>query len=149
MPNILRLAALLFVAALVVLLLGPGTPLEREIIGLDKLAHFGAFGGLLWSFGVLFRRQPRALLAIYAIGFGALAEVVQGLVGRDASWLDLLADALGVLVALAVWSWWRGFKPRGRLAAKLRHAEASREPQPDLQTNAAPPLERGAASSEI
>ena len=124
MPNILRLAALLFVTALVVLLLGPGTPLEREIVGLDKLAHLGAFGGLLWSFGVLFRRQPRAFLAVYAIGFGALAEVVQGLVGRDASWLDLIADAVGVLVALVVWSWWRGFRPRGRIAAEVYPAES-------------------------
>lgn len=116
MSNILRLAALLFVAVLVVLLLGPGTPLEREVVGLDKIAHFGAFGGLLWSFGVLFRRQPRVLLAIYAIAFGTLTEIAQGLLGRDASWLDLLADALGVFVALTVWAWWRGFKPRGLLS---------------------------------
>lgn len=117
MSNVLRFVALIFVAALVVLLLGPGTPLEREVVGLDKVAHFGAFGGLLWSFGVLFRRQPRILLAVYAIAFGAVTEVAQGLLSRDASWLDLLADALGVGVALLVWSCWRGFRPRGRIAA--------------------------------
>lgn len=119
MSNVLRSVALIFVAALVVLLLGPGTPLEREVVGLDKVAHFGVFGGLLWSFGVLFRRQPRILLAVYAIAFGAVTEVAQGLLGRDASWLDLLADALGVGVALLVWSCWRGFRPRGRIAAEV------------------------------
>ena len=124
MSNVLRSVALIFVAALVVLLLGPGTPLEREVVGLDKVAHFGAFGGLLWSFGVLFRRQPRTLLALYAIAFGAVTEVAQGLLGRDASWLDLLADALGVGVALLVWSCWRGFRPRGRIAAEGHPAEA-------------------------
>lgn len=124
MSNVLRSVALIFVAALVVLLLGPGTPLEREVVGLDKVAHFGAFGGLLWSFGVLFRRQPRTLLAVYAIAFGAVTEVTQGLLGRDASWLDLLADALGVGVALLVWSCWRGFRPRGRIAAEVYPAES-------------------------
>ena len=124
MPNILRLTALAFVVVLVVLLLGPGTPLEREVIGLDKVAHFGAFGGLLWSFGVLFRRQPRVLLALYTIAFGALTEVAQGVLGRDASWWDLLADTLGVLVALIVWAWWRGFKPRGMLSPNPQYSEA-------------------------
>ena len=124
MSNILRLAALLFVVVLVALLLGPGTPLEREVVGLDKVAHVGAFGGLLWSFGVLFRRQPRVLLALYAIAFGALTEVAQGLLGRDASWLDLLADVLGICVALIAWAWWRGFKPRGMLSPKPQYSEA-------------------------
>lgn len=124
MSNVLRFVALIFIAALVVLLLGPGTPLERQVVGLDKVAHFGAFGGLLWSFGVLFRRQPRMLLAIYAIAFGVMTEAAQGVLGRDASWLDLLADALGVGVALLVWSGWRGFRPRRHIAAELRPAKA-------------------------
>lgn len=124
MPNILRLTALAFVVVLVVLLLGPETPLEREVIGLDKVAHFGAFGGLLWSFGVLFRRQPRVLLALYTIAFGALTEVAQGVLGRDASWWDLLADTLGVLVALIVWAWWRGFKPRSMHTLTPQHTKA-------------------------
>lgn len=124
MSNILRFVALIFVAALVVLLLGPGTTLEREVGYLDKIAHFGAFGGLLWSFGVLLRRQPRVLLALYAIAFGALTEVAQDFLGRDASWLDLLADALGVFVALLVWSCWQGFKPRGHTAVERHPAKA-------------------------
>jgi VanZ family protein len=38
--------------------------------------------------------------------------VVQRYIGRDASWGDLLADALGVAVALLIWAVWRRFRPR-------------------------------------
>lgn len=126
MSNILRFLALLFVAVLVLLLLGPAMPLERDVEGLDKIAHFGAFGGLLWSFGVLFRRQPRILLALYALIFGVMTEIAQGLLGRDASWLDLLADACGILAALLVWAICRGFKPRRGLASKPSEQSASK-----------------------
>lgn len=117
MSVFLRVVAVCFLVTLVALLLGPGTPLEREIVGLDKVAHFGAFGLLLWSLGILFRYQPRLHLAVYAIMFGALTELIQGVLGRDASWLDLLADALGIMTALLVWASWRRFRPRSAMAS--------------------------------
>ena len=58
------------------------------------------------------RRLPRLLAAALAIALGAAVEVVQGMVGRDASWGDLLADAIGVAVALLLWAAWKGFRPR-------------------------------------
>lgn len=112
MSKILRLFAVFFVAALIVLLLGPATPLEQNTVGIDKVAHFFAFGGLLWSFGILFPRQTRILLALYAVAFGGATEVAQVAFGRDGSWFDLLADGLGVTTALLVWALWRRFKPR-------------------------------------
>lgn len=114
----LRVVAVLFVVILLVLLLGPGTSLEQNIVGIDKVAHFGAFGLLLWSFGVLFRRRRRITLALWALAFGAATEVVQGMVGRDADWFDLLADALGIAAALLVWVCWRRFRPRSARMAQ-------------------------------
>ena len=125
MSNILRLFAVFFVAVLVALLLGPATPLESNTVGIDKVAHFGAFGGLLWSFGVLFPRQPRVLLALYALAFGAATEITQGVLGRDASWFDLLADGLGVSVALLVWGAWRRFKPRAAITEEKKRQALS------------------------
>jgi VanZ family protein len=78
----------------------------------DKAAHFIAFGLILWSLGVLFRRIPRTGAALLAIALGAAVEVIQGFIGRDPEWGDLLADALGVATALAIWLVWRGFRPR-------------------------------------
>lgn len=47
--------------------------------------------------------SPAPALLI-AVAYGGALEVVQGAVGRDAQFLDLLADALGALLALAVWA---------------------------------------------
>lgn len=108
----LRVVAILIIVALLALLLGPGTPIEQNVIGLDKVAHFFAFGLVLWAFGVLFPRRSRIQLAVAAVLFGALTEVLQGMVGRDADLFDLLADSLGIATALLVWAAWRGFRPR-------------------------------------
>jgi VanZ family protein len=61
---------------------------------------------------VLFRRLPRTWAALLAIALGAAVEVVQRYIGRDPSWGDLLADALGVAAALLLWVVWRRFRPR-------------------------------------
>lgn len=112
MSPLMRVVATLILILLLVSLLGPGTSLEQDIVGLDKVAHFFAFGFVLWSFGVLFPRRTRVQLAIAAVLFGALTEILQGLVGRDADVFDLLADSAGIATALLVWAWWRGFRPR-------------------------------------
>ena len=65
-----------------------------------------------WSFAVMFRGIPRPSAALSAIALGAAVEVIQGFIGRDPSWGDLLADALGVATALVIWIVWRGFRPR-------------------------------------
>ena len=71
-----------------------------------------AFGLVLWSLGVLFRRLPRIWAVLLAIALGAAVELIQGYVGRDPSWGDLLADVLGVATALLTWLVWRRFRPR-------------------------------------
>lgn len=108
----LRLAGAAVMIVLLALLLAPGGTIEAEEIIWDKAAHFIAFGLILWSLGVLVRRLPRIWAALLAVAIGAAVEVVQAYVGRDPSWSDLLADALGVATALLMWAVWRGFRPR-------------------------------------
>lgn len=112
MRNVLRLVGAALLLVLLGLMLAPGGTIESDRLIWDKAAHFIAFGLILWSFGVLFRRIPRPLAALLAIALGAAVEVIQGVIGRDSSWGDLLADALGVATALVIWLVWRGFRPR-------------------------------------
>jgi VanZ family protein len=112
MRTLLRSVGAVLLLVLMVLLLSPGGTIETERLIWDKAAHFIAFGLILWSFGVMFRRLLRVRAALLAIALGAAVEVVQRYIGRDASWGDLLADALGVAVALLIWAVWRRFRPR-------------------------------------
>ncbi len=108
----LRLVGAVVLLVLIALMLAPGGMIDTGGLIWDKAAHFIAFGLILWSLGVLFRRLPRTWAALLAIALGAAVEVVQGYVGRDPSWGDLLADVLGVATALLIWAVWRGFRPR-------------------------------------
>jgi len=114
----LRLAGGAVLLVLVALMLAPGGTIESETLIWDKAAHFIAFGLILWSLGVLFRRLPRIAAVLLAIALGAAVEVVQGYVGRDPSWGDLLADVLGVVTALLIWLVWRRFRPREAFQAR-------------------------------
>ena len=108
----LRLTGAGLLVVLFALMLAPGGTIESEDLIWDKAAHFIAFGLVLWSLGVLFRRLPRTWAALLALAIGAAVEVIQRFTGRDPSWGDLLADALGIAAALAAWAVWRGFRPR-------------------------------------
>lgn len=117
MRTFLRLVGAVVLLVLMGLLLSPGGAIDSERLIWDKAAHYIAFGLILWSLGVLFRRLPRTWAALLAIMLGAAVEVVQRYIGRDPSWGDLLADALGVGTALLIWAVWRGFRPREALQA--------------------------------
>lgn len=112
MTRLLRLLAVAILLVSLTLMTGPFGGVEAASGIWDKGAHFVVFGLILWSFGVLFRRLPRLLTAALALALGGSVEIVQGLVGRDASWGDLLADALGIATALALWAIWRRLEPR-------------------------------------
>lgn len=118
MGPFLRLVAAAVLLVLMGLLLSPDGRIDSEPLIWDKAAHFVAFGLILWSFGVLFRRLPRTWAALLAIVLGAAVEVVQGFIGRDPSWGDLVADALGVVTALLIWGVWRRFRPREAFQAR-------------------------------
>lgn len=96
--------ALSLVLAVVICLLTL-TPISVQgAPGSDKLYHLLAFGAL--AFPLAFGSPRNAVwVAILAIGYGALIEVIQPYVGRSAEWGDLLADAIGAcLGAFAGWS---------------------------------------------
>jgi VanZ family protein len=105
--------ALLYVA----LLLGAGMiPLKSlpdpGFVPADKFWHLLAFGGLaLLSFRALRHREPRvrranASAAAFSIAVGGLLEVLQSFSSyRSAELLDLLADALGALLAFFGIAW--------------------------------------------
>ena len=69
----------------------------------DKFDHMAAFA-LLAVLGRLGWSRRRAIwIGLALVGFGALIELSQAssFVGRDASWYDLLADLVAVLLGLA------------------------------------------------
>lgn len=108
----MRLTAVVLLVVIIGAMVGPFQNVEAATHVWDKAMHFVAFGLILWSIGVLFRRLPRTLAALAALGLGGVIEIVQGAVGRDASWGDLLADGLGIMLALLLWAIWRRFEPR-------------------------------------
>ncbi|KQY85010.1 VanZ family protein [Brevundimonas sp. Root1423] len=112
MKFLMRLTAVVLLVVIIGAMVGPFQNAEAGTHVWDKAMHFVAFGLILWSIGVLWRRLPRTLAALSALILGGAVEIVQGMVGRDASWGDLLADGLGVLTALLLWAVWRGFQPR-------------------------------------
>lgn len=75
----------------------------------DKLRHALAFAALTCAWALA--RPTKAgfvakhwlgLVAIFLISNGVVIEVVQARTGRTFEWLDMLADALGVAVAVCV-----------------------------------------------
>lgn len=85
----------------------PHYPEPGELPHFDKVKHIAAF----LVFGLMAQRawpaRPRGLL-LGLLAYGGLVEIGQGLLTttRSASWADLLADALGLLLAWA-WATWR------------------------------------------
>ncbi len=70
---------------------------------IDKWYHFMAFFLLAIWFGGLFRRRQYWRVALGLLAFGVLIEVCQRGVGyRSAEWLDVAADAAGIVAGLAV-----------------------------------------------
>ncbi|PWC42156.1 hypothetical protein TSO221_22470 [Azospirillum sp. TSO22-1] len=81
--------------------LQPG--LEPPGHGIDKLVHAGVFavlGGLALAAAPDRRSLLLALAGLAALG--GMIEVVQGMVGRDASLSDLTGDVLGI--AAGAWA---------------------------------------------
>jgi VanZ family protein len=100
-----RFAAVLFWPAAALVAWGELTPSPPhfETHVWDKLLHFTAYFGLAGLTALSIRRRRVVLWAVLAlIAFGGILEIVQGLTGRDAEWLDEAANTLGaILGALA------------------------------------------------
>lgn len=95
--------ALALALSIVVASLVPAPLVEAYAID-DKLGHAAAYLMLtLWLTGIVERRRY-PLAALIALVMGALLELVQGLLTptRYAELLDLAANAVGIVLALAL-----------------------------------------------
>jgi hypothetical protein len=84
-------------------LFAPASDVPTAPAGVDKVVHLTLFAALAAS-GRWAGVRARAL-AVLLLGYAAVSEVVQGLpaLGRSMSLADWVADAVGVLVGLALW----------------------------------------------
>lgn len=100
-----RLAVLLFWPGVALIAWGELTPNPPDAAQhiWDKTEHFTAYFGLAAMATLVI--GPRRLLAWALLGvvaLGALLEVLQGIMGRDAELGDVVANTLGALAGLAV-----------------------------------------------
>jgi VanZ family protein len=93
-----RLAFWLFWPALILVVWGELTPHPPALGESDKLLHFLAYFGLagLASTALRYRRAV-IFAALGLITLGAVLEILQMFTGRDAEFLDEVANAIGVL----------------------------------------------------
>lgn len=89
----------------------------------DKLEHALAYVALAFWFGNVVVRRDYFWLGLALVAFGGLIELLQAHVGRDAEWMDLLADTVGVAVGLLLamtplggWARWIEARLPGRSA---------------------------------
>lgn len=82
----------------------------------DKANHALAFVALTVLAGRGWPGLRRSLLVLAMLMAGVGIELVQGLpqIGRDADAGDVVADAVGIALGLAVSVWWRGRRARVR-----------------------------------
>lgn len=89
------------VAAIVWLSLTPSPP-QVDIEQGDKLGHLLAYGTLAFWFSQLYSGTTRLLYAAGFVAMGVALEFVQGGLGyRSFDLIDMLANALGVLLGWA------------------------------------------------
>jgi VanZ family protein len=138
---------LLWAAVMLVLTLTPAQEMPRtpawKFLSFDTAAHAGVFAVLAGLAGLWARQQPRlrhpaSVVLAGCLAFGALIEGLQYAMqlGRHAEWTDLLSDAIGAALGLAL----AVLAGRRRLPASLglallllpRPAPAQTTPGPDL-----------------
>jgi hypothetical protein len=122
----LWLGAVASLAWLLVASLGPAPGILNAFHLADKVFHalHSALTTLLFLLAATWRpgRGPGLFprsgpwIAIGAVALGAIIEVIQGSIGRQADALDLLADAVGVAMA---WGVWRHLRRRSDRARRL------------------------------
>jgi VanZ family protein len=79
--------------------------------GQDKLNHVVGFAALVLTARVAFPRVAVGRLALWLLVVALAIEAVQGLwPRRNASWLDMAANVLGVLVGLGCYRIYRGWR---------------------------------------
>jgi len=100
-------------------------PLEDvPLTGYDKINHVIAFAVLAWLAHGAYPGAARLMAkwALLLLAYGLFIEVVQHhLPYRDFSWLDLVADALGILLYIAGVGLVRSMRRATNVAAPSTH----------------------------
>ncbi len=122
--NSLRTWQIALAAYWMALFVGTHIPINVPLLpsdGGDKLLHFAAFALLATLLATTWQLAAGHLTArhlvvvwIVVVLYAAFDEWSQTPVGRDASFWDWTADALGALFALVLFAWVRGRIQRGR-----------------------------------
>jgi VanZ family protein len=107
LPWVRRAGLWLFLPALAVVAWGELTPhppqIADEVFGWDKGEHFTAYFGLALLASLAWGLRRSVLLVLVGvIALGGVLEILQSFTGRDAEWLDELANSLGALTGTAV-----------------------------------------------
>ncbi len=90
-------------ATLLFLTLTPQPQQPIKLQNIDKLFHFIAFAGFTALLKIAFQRLKRITIISLSIALGVLIEVIQYFIpNRGFSFADMLADALGALIGLAL-----------------------------------------------
>jgi len=110
-------AGLAIALAVLVVCLIPGGKLPDMRVS-DKTEHVAAFVMLAFWFGSILVRRDLFWLALALLLFGGAIELAQGAMrmGRNADVHDLFADAVGILLGLAL-----ALTPLGRWARWLEN----------------------------
>lgn len=102
-----QIAGLLVLIAVLVVALSPASWFMPDINVSrfhlnDKGLHGITFAFLTVWFSGQYSRRSYWRLVLGMLAFGSLIELCQDVVGRDAEWLDLLADAIGIATGLVI-----------------------------------------------
>lgn len=84
--------------------------------GGDKLHHFLAYFSLMLFFAQWHRRERLWKIALIFLAIGCGIELLQPMTGRYFSYLDMLANASGVLLA-----WLLAYSPLGTVLERIEH----------------------------
>lgn len=95
-----RIGFFALLASIFVVTLGPFQGDEKYVLLSDKGAHGLAFYCLAVAAIFAFPRFPRWAVVVVCSFSGRLIEILQGIAGRDAEWLDWLADSIGAVMAV-------------------------------------------------
>ena len=105
-----RIASLVFLLGVLVAALSPAVwfwpdrvKLVSWMAGIDKWAHVITFVVLALWFAGQYRPRSYWRIALGLLAFGVLIELCQRMVSyRTADWFDVAADAIGIIVGLAI-----------------------------------------------
>lgn len=99
--------SLLLLTTITLLSLWPVDQLP-SVPGTDKTHHFIAYGALIFP-AALSRPKHWLLIAVFFIAWSGALELIQPYVNRYGEWLDLLANAAGIVCGITAASILRFF----------------------------------------